>query len=427
MLPQLKAAEEEPPTGAPRLVMVSNGDPDATRAHGLASLALYDPGSRLMHAFGVAGTPIGVLVVDGLVASPVAAGADAVLRLYRSGGLRLWGNTGRNRRRRTGGNSRRHWPAPQRWPQACRRWHEQGRDAMSHWLDAPAKRLASGTYSRRRVLRQGGSLAALSLLASVSRPLRALASTPPCSPKTCPEGLCCEGRCLGDHSGFGCCHRTIYFRPGQQCCSEQPRPAGTCAPMTPNVAAQPNAATKASFAAVTRACERRPTRSGAATALPTTSGQRTAAPNNRPRSSSPMSALKDETCCGTTKCCKKGELCCGDTCLRAPADEIGCCNGLTYNLRSEDCCPEQPAEEFKFHVCFKDETCCGTTECRRPGEECCPERGGPACMPKGSCGRPRCSPSGICPDSLACCYQQGVPNSDICCPEPKAGAVALPG
>ena len=71
-----------------------------------------------------------------------------------------------------------------------------------------------------------------------------------------------------------------------------PRPAGTCAPMTPNVAAQPNAATKASFAAVTRACERRPTRSGAATALPTTSGQRTAAPNNRPRSSSSMSASR---------------------------------------------------------------------------------------------------------------------------------------
>jgi hypothetical protein len=57
-------------------------------------------------------------------------------------------------------------------------------------------------------------------------------------------------------------------------------------------AARPSAARKASFAAVTRACERRPTRSGAATALPTTSGQRTAAPNNRPRSSSSMSASR---------------------------------------------------------------------------------------------------------------------------------------
>jgi hypothetical protein len=37
-----------------------------------------------MDAFGAHGTPMGVLIENGRVASPVAAGADAVLALARS-------------------------------------------------------------------------------------------------------------------------------------------------------------------------------------------------------------------------------------------------------------------------------------------------------------------------------------------------------
>jgi hypothetical protein len=42
---------------------------------------MLDPKGRAMDAFGVHGTPMGVLVENGRVASPVAAGADAVLAL----------------------------------------------------------------------------------------------------------------------------------------------------------------------------------------------------------------------------------------------------------------------------------------------------------------------------------------------------------
>jgi peroxiredoxin/uncharacterized membrane protein YphA (DoxX/SURF4 family) len=83
MLPDLKAFEADPPPGAPRLVLISLGDRDEVREHGLRSPVLMDSDGSAMRAFEANGTPMGVLVEHGRIASPVAAGAMAVFELAR--------------------------------------------------------------------------------------------------------------------------------------------------------------------------------------------------------------------------------------------------------------------------------------------------------------------------------------------------------
>jgi thiol-disulfide isomerase/thioredoxin len=79
--PDLLAREAANGEG-PRLVVVSSGDEESTRAEGFTSLVLLDGDYRAAAAFGAHGTPMGVLLdADGRVASNVAAGADAVLEL----------------------------------------------------------------------------------------------------------------------------------------------------------------------------------------------------------------------------------------------------------------------------------------------------------------------------------------------------------
>jgi thiol-disulfide isomerase/thioredoxin len=84
MLPDLHAFEADPPPGAPPLVVVSAGEPERVRAQGIASPVLLDTDGAAARAFGAGGTPMGVLVADGRVASGVAAGAAAVLELARA-------------------------------------------------------------------------------------------------------------------------------------------------------------------------------------------------------------------------------------------------------------------------------------------------------------------------------------------------------
>jgi thiol-disulfide isomerase/thioredoxin len=81
MLPDLKALERDPPAGAPRLLVISSGSAERVRADGLRSRVVLDPRSEAIEAFTASGTPMGVLVEDGRIASPVAAGAAAVLQL----------------------------------------------------------------------------------------------------------------------------------------------------------------------------------------------------------------------------------------------------------------------------------------------------------------------------------------------------------
>lgn len=66
----------------PKLVVVSSGDEESTRAEGFESLVLLDENLSAGSVFGANGTPMGVLVdADGRIASNVVAGAHAVLAL----------------------------------------------------------------------------------------------------------------------------------------------------------------------------------------------------------------------------------------------------------------------------------------------------------------------------------------------------------
>jgi thiol-disulfide isomerase/thioredoxin len=69
-----------------RLVVVSSGDADSTRADGFRSQVLLDSNFAAGALFGANGTPMGVLLnAEGRVGSRVVAGAEAVLALARNG------------------------------------------------------------------------------------------------------------------------------------------------------------------------------------------------------------------------------------------------------------------------------------------------------------------------------------------------------
>jgi thiol-disulfide isomerase/thioredoxin len=69
----------------PRLVVVSSGGADSTRADGFRSLVLVDDSFAAAHALGASGTPMGLLLgADGRVASRLAIGADAILALAQA-------------------------------------------------------------------------------------------------------------------------------------------------------------------------------------------------------------------------------------------------------------------------------------------------------------------------------------------------------
>jgi len=81
MLPILHAIEESPPAAAPRVVVISGGDPGSLREQAIRSTVLLDPEGRAMRAFEAPGTPMAVLVQDGRIASDIHAGAGAILEL----------------------------------------------------------------------------------------------------------------------------------------------------------------------------------------------------------------------------------------------------------------------------------------------------------------------------------------------------------
>lgn len=82
MRDDLLAWERHPPVDAPRLIVVSSGDETSTRAEGFSSTVVLDPEFDAGTAFGAGGTPMAVLLDSGgRVASPPAAGAEAVFAL----------------------------------------------------------------------------------------------------------------------------------------------------------------------------------------------------------------------------------------------------------------------------------------------------------------------------------------------------------
>jgi len=82
MVDDIKAFEEKPPKGAPKVVLVSTGSVESNREQGLSSTILLDQGFNTGRAFGASGTPSAVLIdARGKLASDVAVGAPAVLAL----------------------------------------------------------------------------------------------------------------------------------------------------------------------------------------------------------------------------------------------------------------------------------------------------------------------------------------------------------
>jgi thiol-disulfide isomerase/thioredoxin len=82
MLPDLQAWEANPPSNAPRLLVVSTGDVETNRTLGLQAPVVLDQTFAAGRAFGASGTPSAVLIdAEGKIASEVAVGAAAVLAL----------------------------------------------------------------------------------------------------------------------------------------------------------------------------------------------------------------------------------------------------------------------------------------------------------------------------------------------------------
>ena len=77
MLPVLRRWEEDRPTDAPELLVVSGGTVSVNRAMGVRSRVVLDTGFAAGRAFGATGTPSAVLVDgDGHVASVIGVGAE---------------------------------------------------------------------------------------------------------------------------------------------------------------------------------------------------------------------------------------------------------------------------------------------------------------------------------------------------------------
>lgn len=85
MVNDLKAWEENPPEGAPRLVIVSTGDVDTNRDYGFESPLVLDSGFSTGRSFGASGTPSSILIAaDGTIGSAVAVGSPGVLGMLRN-------------------------------------------------------------------------------------------------------------------------------------------------------------------------------------------------------------------------------------------------------------------------------------------------------------------------------------------------------
>jgi peroxiredoxin len=86
MRDELKAWEAQTNGDGPRLVIVSSGDREAIEGEGFRSTIILDDRDEAVSAFQAAGTPMAVLIdADGRIASPLAAGREAVLGLARGG------------------------------------------------------------------------------------------------------------------------------------------------------------------------------------------------------------------------------------------------------------------------------------------------------------------------------------------------------
>jgi hypothetical protein len=88
MVDDVKAWERDRSDSVPSLLIVSAGTLDEVRGEKFASQVLLDPEWSASTALGADGTPMAVLVdADGLIASGLVTGADAVLELLGAGAV----------------------------------------------------------------------------------------------------------------------------------------------------------------------------------------------------------------------------------------------------------------------------------------------------------------------------------------------------
>jgi peroxiredoxin/uncharacterized membrane protein YphA (DoxX/SURF4 family) len=85
LVEDIKSWEKDRSEGAPQLVLISTGAPEANREHGFESTILLDQGFRTGEAFGASGTPSAILIdAEGNVASGLSVGGPDVMNLLRS-------------------------------------------------------------------------------------------------------------------------------------------------------------------------------------------------------------------------------------------------------------------------------------------------------------------------------------------------------
>lgn len=84
MLPQLREWDSRRPAGAPDLVFVSRGAPNAHRDLNVRATVLLDDGFVAFEKFGVQGTPTGILLdAEGRVASNLNVGFDQAMKMLK--------------------------------------------------------------------------------------------------------------------------------------------------------------------------------------------------------------------------------------------------------------------------------------------------------------------------------------------------------
>ncbi len=85
MVGDLKLWEANQTAESPRLIVISAGTEESTRAHGFSSTVVLDQGTEVGRMVGAHGTPAAVRIDDtGHIATPIAPGMSAVLALLNS-------------------------------------------------------------------------------------------------------------------------------------------------------------------------------------------------------------------------------------------------------------------------------------------------------------------------------------------------------
>ncbi|MEO8132277.1 MAG: hypothetical protein ABI822_34590 [Bryobacteraceae bacterium] len=81
----MKKWEDNRPTHAPELLIISSGTAEENRQQGFGSMVLLDPDFGAGNVLGAGGTPSGIIIDEqGTVASEVRVGASEVLALAAS-------------------------------------------------------------------------------------------------------------------------------------------------------------------------------------------------------------------------------------------------------------------------------------------------------------------------------------------------------